>query len=219
MAFQNWDNDAWYFPGGYVLSGFSRKQGLRQGLSASFPLGTIFQEGRVKGRAQHRQMESSARWVLDLATSEAVSGLTSWDSSNCWRKCIWGLSTRGREGAAVIYWLPPTLVKVPLRHPRRLCTSKCLAGPHRIPCLCVSAASAPAGSGSEPAQKRSHHSHWLAISWGWENLKLCLRGVCYAPGPISGKTSHETRASCKTLWKTNFSVKLLWYVISLTNLL
>ena len=82
--------DAWHFPGEYVLSDFPRKQSLTQGSSASFPLGTVFQRGRVKERACHRQRAvPGVSWIL--AISETVGGLTPGDSSKSWRKCIWVL--------------------------------------------------------------------------------------------------------------------------------
>lgn len=66
MAFQKWDSvhgicQMNVFLNDYILFGFSRKYDLRHVLSASFPLGTVIQGAREKGRAHHRLKESQLR--------------------------------------------------------------------------------------------------------------------------------------------------------------
>ena len=131
-------SQVWMFLSCYVLPGFPRNQGLSKGLSASFPLGIIIQGASVKGRACHRQMERQCPGC------PGSGGLIPGGGSKSWVKGVWEHCSRRKKGAAAVHWLLHKPVGPHL--PRRLCTSKHLAGPHHVPHLCVSAMSAPAGS-------------------------------------------------------------------------
>lgn len=100
---------AWYFPCEnvlelYVLSGFPRKEGLKQGLSASFPLATVVQGAWEKARDWANRGRASAKCVLDLGTSGETSPRAGWNGCGAlyWR----------REGVTAIYWFSAQLIKV-----------------------------------------------------------------------------------------------------------